>query len=169
MELRVAAAEGQDGVSLFRERSLEPSDAPALRASIRGIGAEATRGGHSSRVPHARAVRRPSRSELRESEAVAMCSPPPRNEGSIHALTVSVDLVDRGDVVAIGQRFYRVETVVEAHSRCEFPLIVLRSLETAARAAIEFRDPDSLVPVLRLPSLLWWGGEIGLARSRGIS
>ena len=72
--------------------------------------------------------------------------------GSMQALTLPVELVTRGDVVAVGQRFYRVDSVVHTEDRFGFPLIVLRSLETGARAAIEFRNADAPVSVLRFPT-----------------
>jgi hypothetical protein len=169
MELRVVVAQGQDSVRLSGDRSPEPVAAPSSQGAIRDIGAEATRLGHVGRAQRSRVVRRISYSELSPSEPVAGCRPTLKKGGTIHALTVPVEQVDRGDVVAIGRRFYRVDSVVATPSRSEFPLIVIRSLETAALAAIEFRNLDALVSVLRLPTVPWWSRDLALAHHRGSS
>ena len=70
----------------------------------------------------------------------------------VQALVLPVDLVHRGDIVSIGQRFYRVDSVGEADDRSGFRLITLRSLETGATGAIEFRNADDAVSVLRFPA-----------------
>jgi hypothetical protein len=79
--------------------------------------------------------------------------------GSLQALTIPVERVDRGDVVAVGQRFYGVDSVVQTNHRFGFPLIALRSLESGARAAIEFRNSGSLVSILRLRGMARVAGE----------
>jgi hypothetical protein len=68
---------------------------------------------------------------------------------AMHALTVGVERVDRGDVVAVGQLFYCVDSVVPTRERFGFALIVLRNLESGACSAIEFRNPDAMISVLR--------------------
>ena len=168
MELQVVAAQEPDGViRLSGDRSSERTTAPSSGAATRDIWVEASRLGRHGRAQRSRVVRRSSFSEQAPRESVAACRPPLKKVGMIHALTLPVEEVDRGDVVAIGRRFYRVDSVVTTPSRNEFPLIVLRSLETAALAAIEFRDTDALVSVLRLPTVPWWGGETALAHHRG--
>jgi hypothetical protein len=54
-----------------------------------------------------------------------------------------------GDVVAVGQRFFRVNETVSPQDRFGFPLLTLRNLETGTSAAIEFRNRDAPVSVLR--------------------
>jgi hypothetical protein len=161
MELQVVAAAVLDEVSLFNDRSLRstaPSSAPALAPRIE---TEATTPEHNGFARHSRESGHRSPSERWGSESAPTRRPLLKEEVSIQALTVPVELVDRGDVLAIGQRFYRVDAVAQMHAR-EFPLIVLRSLETAARAAIEFRNSDALVSVLRFPTMPWWAGEAAL-------
>jgi hypothetical protein len=163
MELQVVAAAVLDEVSLFSDRLLKPTAASAAPASAPGIDEEATALDLNGFARHSRAAGRRPPSERWGRESAPMCRPPLKKEASIQALTIPVELVDRGDVVAIGQRFYRVDAVAQMHLR-EFPLIVLRSLETAARAAIEFRNSDALVSVLRFPEMPWWAGEAALTQ-----
>ncbi len=73
----------------------------------------------------------------------------------MQALTLPVGLVVRGDVVAVGQRFYGVDAPVTRQDRFEFPLVTLRNLETGASAAIEFRNGQP-VSVLRLTATTLW-------------
>jgi hypothetical protein len=90
--------------------------------------------------------------------------------GSMRALTLPLEYVRQGDVVAVAQRFYRVDSVVQTNDRFGFPLLVLRSLETGASAAIEFRNTDAPVSVLRFPAALQPSGEAaGAGRPNSVS
>jgi hypothetical protein len=163
MELQVVGAAVLDEVRPISDRSLTPPAAASAPASAPEIDAEPTMFGLPSLARHSRAARRLSPSERWESESAPPRRPLLKKEVALQALTVPVELVDRGDVVAIGQRFYRVDAVAQVHAR-EFPLLVLRSLETAARAAIEFRNSEALVSVLRFPTMPWMVGEATLAQ-----
>jgi hypothetical protein len=170
MEMRAVAAVAQDGGSLFSGRPTAPAIAsPASRAPT--LAAPARLGQVSAwRSP---ACGRPSQPEPREGEPSATCKLPIQKEGSLQALTLPVELVDRGDVIAVGQRFYRVDSVVQPHDRFEFPLIVLRSLETGGQAAIEFRNSDTPISVLRFPTPPRWsrpdgGHALGAAKLRTV-
>lgn len=163
MELQVVAAAVLDEVSLFSDRSPKSTAASSAPVAAPDIDAEETRPGHNGFARHSRVVGHRSQSESWGSESAPTSRPLLKTEVSLQALTVPVELVDRGDVLAIGQRFYRVDAVAQMHAR-EFPLIVLRSLETAARAAIEFRNSDALVSVLRFPTMPWWADEAALTQ-----
>jgi len=100
-----------------------------------------------------RAVSREATDEIgrvddRSIESNGALSAVPQQE-AMHARTVAVERVGRGDVVAVGQVFYCVDSVVPMHERFGFALIVLRNLESGACAAIEFRNPDARISVLR--------------------
>jgi hypothetical protein len=82
----------------------------------------------------------------------------------MQALMLPVEHIERGDVVAVGQRFYRVDSVVQAHDRFGFALIVLRSLETGGYAAIEFRNSAAPISVLRFPTMLRWASRTAVTR-----
>jgi hypothetical protein len=165
MEIRVVAPVGQDGLNSFSDRALAPKIASsASQASAPAIGAELTRLDQVSawRSP---ACGRPSQSEPGGSESAGTCRPPAKEEGSMQALTLPVELIDRGDVVAVGQRFYRVDSVVQPRDRFGFALIVLRSLETGSYAAIEFRNSAAAISVLRFPTMLRWASRTAVRHS----
>jgi hypothetical protein len=164
MELQISAATVRDETSLFNDRSLKTTGAAPAPAPDPDIDARAPRLGLDSFARHSRAVGRRWPPERWGTEPAATSGPPLEREKSIQALTVPVELVDRGDVIAIGHRFYRVDGIPQTHPRLEFPLIVLRSLETAAHAAIEFRNSDALVSILRFPTMLMWAGDTALAQ-----
>ncbi len=94
-----------------------------------------------------------SQVQLRSDHAGAGLEPAPRD--GLRAITLPAEWVERGDVVAVGRRFYGVDSVVRGDARFEFLLIVLRNLETGARAAIEFRNPDVPLSVLRVEVMPW--------------
>jgi hypothetical protein len=86
-------------------------------------------------------------------------TPRQRENEALQALTLPASLVACGDVVAVGQRFYGVDANVSAEDRFGFPLMTLRNLETGTSAAIEFRNGDAPVSVLRFPTATATIGE----------
>jgi hypothetical protein len=159
MELRAVTPTAQEELRLFNDQLFEFTTTSAPVASTPAFGPPTASLNGPAPARHGRPFGRLPQPESWGSDPAAMCRPLLKKEGSVRALTLPVELVDRGDVVAIGQRFYCVDSVVQTHARLEFPLIVLRSIETAARAAIEFRNAEALISVLRLPSRPWWTGE----------